>query len=61
MLNVFLMSPGHILKKLPCRSTFELQWKTQEIKTYGKFQTQQKIQDVKNWVRSPSAASSFFA
>ena len=56
MLNVFLMSPGHILKKLPCRSTFESQWKTQEIKTYGKFQTQQKIQEVKNWVRSPSAA-----
>ena len=55
MLNVFQnnklvnhMSQARILKRLFCRSKFESQRKTQDVKTYGKFQIQQKIQEVKN-------------
>ena len=42
------MSQARIIKRLFCRSKFESQRKTQDVKTYGKYQTLQKIQEVKN-------------
>ena len=55
MLNAFQnnkhvnhMSQARILRRLFCRFKLESQRKTQDLKTYGKFQTQQKIQEVKN-------------